>query len=275
MKSYPCWRATSLLLCIWFLVGCGSEEQDAPAPVVLERGPVSLTVLPARGGQLSILRYRGEVVLEADTTNGKFLNGFYVAQDSLLASHRPLISPLTVVRQREHSLLMEGQPDARGIRPRLRIILGPEEDIGFTYWFSNEGLGALTSSVVERTDFPPDWTVQFSSAEFRNTGTKPLLSASDSTHLLALHPEVVRDTLLASVLDMPVVFQNERFRLEKHTATREYYRVLPGLSPLSIYPTTGGQRTTVLMTGDQRSVGYGETTNLRTRWVLRTNGKRE
>jgi hypothetical protein len=250
------------------LLGCGSGEEVALENITLERGPISLTVMPARGGQVSELRLAGEVVLEADSIRNTLINGYTVQQDSL-ADYAPITAPLTVVRQREHSLLLEGQPDEQGIRPRVRIILGPEQDIGFTYWFSNEGLGALTSSVTEVTTFPPDWEVSFSSTEVKYLGVEHPLSPEDSTYLLLLNPRELIDTVKASLLEIPVVFQNERFRIEKHTATKEAYRVLPGLSPLSAFPLPGEQLTKVVLAGDRRSVGYGETTNLRTRWVVK------
>lgn len=249
--------------------GCNSEEKVPPRTITLERGPIRITVEPARSGGINTLLFREQAVLTADGSQAAFINGIALVSDTTSLDYAALKAPLSVVRQREHSLLMEGQPDQRGIRPRVRIILGPEQDIGFTYWFSNEGQSGLTSSVAEITTFPAGWELTFSPKQFSDPGEPPGSSPRDSIHQFPIGGTMLRDSIFASLAATPIVFRKGDIILEKYTAAKDYYRVLPGRSPLSLFPVPGAGLTRAILTGDQRTIGYGETTNLRTRWVLR------
>jgi hypothetical protein len=57
--------------------------------------------------------------------------------------------------------------------------------------------------------------------------------------------------------------------LEKHTVVTDFYRTAPEQAPLEIYLDPTRNLVEFELQGDYRKLSYGQTTTLRSKWVLR------
>ena len=275
-------RSCPFLLCILFLLGCSDRPEPLAAePITLRRENISLTVDPARGGRLVSLRYAGKEVLSELRDSMGFQYGSVSWPGPQADWNWPPPAALdrdayTVQKVEQHAVLLISDPDpVTGLVLQKRYRLGPDSDIGLTYWITNRGDTTRAVGAWEVTRLPYAGYFEFFSDSLRvERGNARTLDSDGNHHRIVLDDRQAQTTKVFAMLDtVPATYVNNGVVLEKHTVVTDYYRVAPGQAPLEIYLAPEAGFVEFELHGDYRKLGFGETSTLRSKWVLRPEAR--
>ena len=265
-----------LVMMLAAFAACTEPSGASPRDLItLTRDSITLVVDPNRGGRLSSLTYGGQEVL----STGDDSTGYSVGSVAWYSPQEDWNWPppatfdraaFSVQRVEKHSVLLISDRDSlTGLVLQKRYRLGPDSDIGLTYWLTNKGDTTVSVAPWEVTRIPYDGTITFFSDSLRTLSGKPLTESDDSLHVVHLDERHTgKGKLFASLDSIPVTYVRDGLRFEKHTVVTDYYRVAPGQAPLEIYVDPARRFAEFELQGDYRTLGYDQTTTLRTRWVL-------
>ena len=268
-------RVLLLFLLLPLFFGCG-EEPDPYAAVTLSRGDLELTVDPVVGGRLASLKFRGQELLQT-TRDSANLHWGSVAWTSPQADWGwpppPAFdsAPFLVTDTKENRIILEGPLDSASmLRMRKRYVLTANNEVGLTYWVTNESAEPRTVALWENTRLPYAGRIEFAVADSLGYWRSELaLSEQDSVYTLHLDDRHAADGKIFTSLDSGYVdYLVNGIRLRKESVVTDWYRVAPGQAPLEIYADPAGGFTELELQGDLRTLQYGESNNLRVRWTV-------
>ena len=256
----------------------GETEGDGGAgPITLVRDSISLTVDPADGGRIVSLRYGNREVLPTGRDSMGFTYGSVAWPAPQAEWNWPPPAALdrdayTVQQVEDHSVMLISKPDpVTGLVLQKRYRLGPDSDIGLTYWLTNKGDTTRSVGAWEVTRLPYGGEFAFYSDSLRTEmGPAATVETSDSMRRIVLderHSGKIK--VFADLDSIPVLYRRDGLVLEKHTVVTDFYRVAPGQAPLEIYLDPAAGFVELELHGDYRRLGYDETSTLRTKWVVR------
>lgn len=273
-------RLVTLLrtLPVLLLVACnGNPAGDIPEPVVISRGPITLTVEPAIGGRISSLTFNGKELLKTSRDSLNLQWGSTAWSSPRADWQWPPIAafdaePYTVTELRENALLLEGPLDPGTLlRMRKRIALGPDNDVGLTYWLTNEGASSVNVALWEITRLPYAGRFEFVADSVRSTLEILPAELKDSVYTVYVdnrHPE--QEKIFADLPLKMASYYHNGLVLRKHHVANAFYRVAPGQAPLEIYLDRPAGFVEFELQGDYRLLEPGESNNLRTRWQIKS-----
>ena len=273
MFKYLFWLLPALLL-----VACSSEPNpaaDPAAPVTMTRGPISITVEPALGGRISSLTYDGVEVLKTtrDDANLQWGSTVWTSPQSDWNWPPPPAfdsEPYVLTELSEHRILLEGPRDsATFLRMRKRIVLGPDSDIGLTYWVTNEGVSSVSAALWENTRLPYAGTFEFVADTVWTERDSIEFDFQDSLRIVTLddrHTEAGK--LFANLPTGTATYRHNGLELTKHTVVKDLYRTPPKEAPLEIYADPKAGFFEFELVGDYRNISPGESNNVRLKWSL-------
>lgn len=266
-----------LIPILLLFISCASDpEPDPLAPVTLTRGPISITVEPALGGRISSLTYEGVEVLKTSRDEANLQWGSTVWTSPQSAWNWPPppafdSEPYTLTELGEHRILLEGPRDSSTfLRMRKRIVLGPDNDVGLTYWVTNEGVSGANVALWENTRLPYAGTFEFVADTIWTERDSVEFDLRDSVRIVNLDERHTEEgKLFANLPTGTATYRNNGLAFTKHTVVKELYRTPPGEAPLEIYvaPQSGFFEFELL--GDYRNIGPGESNNVRLKWSLK------
>lgn len=258
-----------------FLCGCG-ETPDPYAEVVLRRGELELTVDPAVGGRIASLKFRGRELLrtERDSADAYWGSTAWTSPQSAWGWPPPPAfdaAPYEVERLGENRLLLTGPLDsATDLRMRKRIFLGPDSDVGLTYWVTNEGLEARSVALWENTRLPYRGRFEFAAAPIRYAKDTLAPERWDSLNVLPLDERFAgrRGKLFTSLPTGHADYLVDGIRLRKFSTVRDTYFVAPEQAPLELYVDETLGFAEFELQGVYRTLEAGQSNNLRVRWKI-------
>ena len=268
-------KLLTFLLPLLLLGGCSDPEPETAGPVTLTRGPISITVEPALGGRISSLTYEGTELLQTtrDSANLHWGSTVWTSPQSAWGWPPPPafdIEPYVLTELGEYRILMEGPRDPKSfLRMRKRIVLGPESDVGLTYWVTNEGVSGVNVALWENTRLPYAGTFEFVSDTVWTQRDSIEFDLRDSLRVVSLDERHTAEGKLFG--DLPTgeaTYRNNGVRLTKHTVIKDLYRTPPGEAPLEIYVAPASGFFEFELVGDYRNIGPGESNNVRLKWTL-------
>lgn len=274
MNSLP--PVTALLLSV-LLCTCDPAQEEVPqeGPVRLSRDSISLTVDPTYGGRLISLTYGGKELLNTERDSSGFTYGSTAwpsPQDDWKWPPPAAIDsePYTVQKIDSHSVLLISRPTEAGLVMQKRFRLGPESDIGLTYWLTNKGDSTRSVAAWEVTRLPYGGRVDFVADSLRTTdATTDIVESQDSLRTIFFDDRHAQSAkVFANLLRIPVSYYRDGIVLHKETIVTDFYRVAPEQAPLEIFFDPERKFMELELQGDYRELGYGETATLRTRWVV-------
>lgn len=268
--------AATLYLLVLLMVGCnGNSETDHAAPVVISRGPITLTVEPAIGARISSLTFNGVELLKTSRDSLNLQWGSTAWSSPQEDWQWPPIAafdtePYTVTELRENVLLLEGPLDPGTLlRMRKRISLGPNNDVGLTYWLTNEGVSSIKVALWENTRLPYAGRFEFAADSIRGTTGQLPAELKDSIYTVYAddrHPKRLK--IFADLPKKVASYYHNGLVLRKHHVANAFYRVAPGQAPLEIYLDRPAGFVEFELQGDYRLLEPGESNNLRVRWEI-------
>ncbi len=260
----------------FLLCTCGPAQEvlPTPEPIVLTRDSISLTVDPTFGGRIVSLTYGGQEVLSTRQDSSGYTSGSVAwpsPQDHWGWPPPRAIDRGTYAVQKldKHSILLISERDSTGLVMQKRYRLGPDSDIGLTYWLTNESDTIQSLAAWEVTRLPYAGRIEFVADSVHLKTYAKVLESRDTNRIIYLDERHTKENkVYAQLNSVPVRYYLNDLVLEKHTVVRDFYRVAPKQAPLEIYfdPAKGFME--LELQGDYRKLGYGETTTLRTRWRL-------
>ncbi len=264
-----------------FLYACegkpGSDADVTAEVVTLTRDSITITVDPQLGGRLISLTYGGRELLQTDSDSSGFNYGStaWPAPQSDWNWPPPSVldsEPYVVQEVEEHSLILQSRTDPQtGLVLQKRYRLGPGSDIGLTYWITNNGDTTRTVAAWEVTRLPYRGEFRFFSDSLRvEGGPAATVDSQDSLRFIPVddsHRGKIK--VFADIDSVPVFYFYDGLVLEKHTVVTDFYRVAPGHAPLEIYLDPEAGFVELELHGDYRRLSFGETSTLRTKWVVR------
>ena len=269
-----------LLLLLLQLFTCGPAKNGAPAqdePITITRDSLSLTVDPTLGGRLVSVRYGDRELLNTVRDSTSFTYGS-TAWPSPQADWNwpppPALDrePYTVQQVEEHSILLKGGETEDGLVFQKRYRLGPDSDIGLTYWLTYNGDTARSVAAWEVTRLPYTGRVEFYADSVRTEKTESIVESQDSFRAIYFDGRHTAPAKVFADLDsIPVKYYVDGLVLEKHTVVTDFYRVAPGQAPLEVYIDPPRNFAELELQGDYRELRYGETATLRTKWRVVKN----
>ena len=264
-----------MLLLLLQLFTCGRAKDGAPAqdePITITRDSLSLTVDPTLGGRLVSVKYGDRELLNTVRDSTGFTYGS-TAWPSPQADWNwpppPALDrePYTVQQVEEHSILLKGEETEDGLVFQKRYRLGPDSDIGLTYWLTYNGDTARSVAAWEVTRLPYTGRVEFYADSVRTEKTESIVESQDSFRTIHFDERHTAPAKVFADLDsIPVKYYVDGLVLEKHTVVTDFYRVAPGQAPLEVYIDPPRNFAELELQGDYRELRYGETATLRTRW---------
>jgi len=264
----------SLFCCAMVLFTC--QEKDVnPEVITLSRGDITLSVEPALGARVSSLTFAGREILQTRRDSLGLQWGSTVWTSPQSDWNWPPIttfdSELFAVSQlREGVILLESQRDPDTfLRMRKRISLGNNNDVGLTYWVTNEGSSSVKVALWENTRIPYGGYLTFRSDSIRYSLDSTLVDTRTSTQYIYLDDRHSKpQKLFADLREVPVSYHHDGLVLHKYTNVKQLYRTAPGQAPLEIYidPVTGFAE--FELQGDYQLIQPGESANLRVRWEV-------
>ena len=272
----------TLLLGIFFSTRCAQVPTLATSqqPITITRDSLSLTVDPANGGRLLSLTYAGVEVLSGLRDSLGFQYGSVAWPSPQAEWNWPPPAafdrdPYTVREVEEHSIILDSGIDPEsGLVLRKRYRLGPASDIGLSYWFTNRSDSIRTVAAWEVTRVPYAGTFTFRSDTLRiERGNARTVETRDDRRRIVLDERQANTTkVFANVASVPITYVNQGIVLEKHTIVTDFDEVAPGQAPLEIYLNPAAGFAEFELQGAYKRLGFGETSALRTKWVIRRAG---
>lgn len=271
------YRSLQVLPLAFLLFACTNINNfDRPGPVTITRGEISLTVEPAIGGRISSLVFGGVEILKTSRDRKNLQWGSTAWSSPQSDWNWPPISafdaaPFEVMRVDEKSILLEGPKDSVTLlRMRKRFVLGPDNDIGLTYWLTNEGVSSVNVALWENTRLPYVGRFEFRADSIR--GSLDTLPAFFQDSLYTIYADERHAQPQKVFADMPAttaMYYNNGIILTKHNLANAFYRVAPGQGPLEIYLDPPAGFVEFELQGDYRLIGPGESNNLRAKWTVK------
>jgi hypothetical protein len=261
-----------ILACMFF--AC-TDAKDS-SPVTISRGEISLTVDPAIGGRISSLTFNGIEILNTSRDSNNLQWGSTAWSSPQSDWNWPPIAafdvePFEVMRVEEKSILLEGPTDPEThLRMRKRFTLGPESDIGLTYWLTNEGVSSINVALWENTRLPYAGRFEFQADSIRGSLDTLPVNFQDSLYTIyADERHVQPQKVFADLPTTTARYYNNGVILTKHNLANAFYRVAPGQGPLEIYLDPPAGFVEFELQGDYRLIGPGESNNLRAKWSIK------
>jgi hypothetical protein len=266
-----------LFVFVWVSTCDRAPELPQEGPVTISRDGISLTVEPDYGGRITSLTLNGKEVLQTQRDSAGLTFGSTAwpsPQSDWDWPPPPTLDrePYTLQRLDSTSILLISKEDPdSGLTLQKRYRLGPQRDIGLTYWLTYRGDSTLSVAAWENTRLPYRGRITFTADSVRVRDELPAtVETRDSVHTIVFDERHERPTKIFANLDtVPVSFHTDDFVLEKHTVVQDFYRVAPGQAPLEIYFNPQAGFMEFELQGDYRKLSYGQTATLRTKWVLR------
>ena len=267
-----------LLLGLLFAVlcTCGPAPGDVTdGPITLSRDSLSLTVDPQLGGRIVSLKYGSRELLNTGSDSTGFTLGSTAWPSPQVDWKWPPpaaidAGPYTVQRLEDHSILLISEPTEDGLVMQKRYRLGPDSDIGLTYWLTYYGDTVRSVAAWEVTRLPYGGRLEFIADSVRTDPvTQAVVDSRDSLRIIHFderHAGTAK--VFANLREVPVVLYYDGLRLEKHPVVTDFYRVAPGQAPLEVYLDPERHFIELELQGDYRRLSYGETSTLRTKWVV-------
>ena len=279
----PCFfrsnRLVHYLVCSLFSCGlftCGpAPENDGLGQgelITLTRDSLSLTVDPNYGGRLISVKYGERELLSTvrDSMGFRYGSTAWASPQADWGWPPPAAldrDPYTVQQVEAHSVLLKGKETEDGLVLQKRYRLGPDSDIGLTYWLTYNGDTVRSVAAWEVTRLPYRGRIEFYADSVRSERTENLLTSRDSFHTIYFDERHTAPGKVFATLDsVPARYFVDDLVLEKHTVVTELHRVAPGQAPLEIYVDPPKQFAEFELQGDYRELRYGETATLRTKW---------
>ena len=246
-----------------------------PAPIVLERPPLTLTIDPALGGRITSLTFGGQEVLKTERDSADLQWGSTAWTSPQRDWDWPPIATFdreayTLGEVEEHSVTMMSEVDpATGLQLTKYIRMGPEDDVGLTYFLTNKGDSTASVAAWEITRLPYAGRIEFAADSVRSE-TVTLKPERDSTGFTISFDDrwEERAKVFADINGDFVTYTNGGLQLRKYTSVKDRYRTAPGQAPLEVYWNPAAGFVEFELQGDYRKIGFGETATLRTRWQI-------
>ncbi|CAH0999602.1 hypothetical protein LEM8419_00902 [Neolewinella maritima] len=268
----------ALLLVVILLCTCDPAPQDITevdygGPLTITRDSISLTVDPAYGARLTSVTYGDRELLYVVRDSSGFTYGSTAWPSPQADWDWPPPAtldrePYTVQKVEEHSILLESREDSSGLVLQKRYRLGPDSDIGLTYWLTYNGPTTRSVAAWEVTRLPYTGRIVFFADSVRTVGdARRVVESQDSLRVIHFDERHTATTKVFADLDsVPVRYYTDGLILEKHTVVQDFYRVAPGHAPLEVYIDPPRGFVELELQGDYRKLSYGKTTTLRTKW---------
>ncbi|TXF87631.1 hypothetical protein FUA23_18190 [Neolewinella aurantiaca] len=267
--------STTSLFFLLLMVACQKPDDSPAPPYTMTRGRISITVEPALGGRISSLIYNGKEILKTTRDNDNLQWGSTVWTSPQSDWNWPPPAafdsePYTLTELSEHRIMMEGPRDSTtSLRMRKRIVLGPDSDIGLTYWVTNEGVSGRNVALWENTRLPYEGTFEFVADTVWTQRDSVEFDFRDSVRIVTLDERhTAEGKLFANMPTGEAVYQNNGLKLTKYTVVKDLYRTPPGEAPLEIYLAPEHKFFEFELVGDYRNIGPGESNNVRLKWKL-------
>lgn len=250
-------------------------EPPATGTVTLVRDSISLTVDPRFGGRITSLKYGDREVLNTsrDSSGFEFGSTAWTSPQSDWKWPPTAIidsEPYKLQKVEDHSILMISKESDEGLVLQKRFRLGPDSDIGLTYWLTYQGDSIRSVGIWEVTRLPYAGRVEFYADSVSiNNGDRSLLEQQDSFYSVSIEDRQFKSPkIFADLSAVPVTYYNNGLAFEKHTVVTDLRQVAPGQAPLEIYWASDRQFMELELHGQYRELRYGETVVLRTKWRL-------
>lgn len=265
----------ALILAFLFFACTDTDNSEQSGLVTITRGAISLTVEPAIGGRISSLTYGGVEILKTSRDSNNLQWGSTAWSSPQSDWNWPPIGafdvePFVVMRVDEKSILLEGPKDSlTHLRMRKRFVLGPENDIGMTYWLTNEGVSSINVALWENTRLPYAGRFEFKADSIRGSLDTLPVFFQDSVYTIYADERHGRpQKVFADMPSTTAAYYHNGIVLTKHNLANAFYRVAPGQGPLEIYLDPPAGFVEFELQGDYRLIGPGESNNLRAKWVI-------
>jgi hypothetical protein len=270
------YRSLQALVLAFLLLACTDKDNsEESGPVTISRGEISLTIEPAIGGRISSLTFGGVEILNTSRDSNNLQWGSTAWSSPQADWNWPPVAafdsePFQVMRVDDNSILLEGPKDPEThLRMRKRFRLGPESDIGLTYWLTNEGVSSINVSLWENTRLPYAGHFKFKADSIRGSlDTLPVTYQDSIYTIYADNRHVKPQKVFADMPTTTASYHHKGIVLTKHNLANAYYRVAPAQGPLEIYLDPPAEFVEFELQGDYRLIGPGDSNNLRTKWVI-------
>lgn len=263
------------LLLPLLLFTCGPATPDTPPqdePLTITRDSLSLTVDPTLGARLVSVKYGDRELLHTVRDSMGFSYGSTAWPSPQADWDWPPPAaldrePYTVQEVEEHSILLKGRETEDGLVFQKRYRLGPDSDIGLTYWLTYNGDTVRSVAAWEVTRLPYTGRVEFYADSVRTEKTASIVESQDSFRTIYFDERHTAPAKVFADLDsIPVRYFVDDLVLERHTVVADFYRVAPGQAPLEVYIDPPRGFAELELQGDYVELRYGETATLRTKW---------
>jgi hypothetical protein len=265
-----------LALACMFFACTNTGKSDAFTPVTISRGEISLTVEPAIGGRISSLTFGGVELLKTtrDSNNLQWGSTAWSSPQADWNWPPPAAfdaEPFEVMRVDHKSILLEGPRDSvTYLRMRKRFVLGPDNDIGLTYWLTNEGVSSVNVALWENTRLPYAGRFEFRADSIRGSLDTLPVAVQDSVYTIyADERHVQQQKVFADMPTTSASYYHKGLVLTKHNLANDFYRVAPGQGPLEIYLDPPAGFVEFELQGDYRLISPGQSNNLRAKWSIK------
>jgi len=262
------------VLLLLILSAC-TPAVDFTEPITITRDGLSLTVDPQLGGRITSLTLNGKEVLKTsrDELNLQWGSTAWTSPQSDW-EWPPIATfdsePFTMDQPREHVLLLESARDsATLLRMIKRITLGPDSDVGITYWITNEGGSSVQVAAWENTRLPYAGYIEFQSDSLRGDQDTLPVSVVDSTYVIHFddrHTE--RQKVFADLATDSVTYYGNGIRFCKYTAITNLFHTPPGQAPLEVYFDPAAGFMEFELHGYYRRIEPKASADLRVRWKI-------
>ncbi|MEL7160431.1 MAG: hypothetical protein AAFN92_06720 [Bacteroidota bacterium] len=262
------------LLALFCCFAC-APKKPTDGPITLTREDVTITVDPQLGGRITSLTLHGREILKTsrDSLNLQWGSTVWTSPQSTWKWPPPATfdaEPFTWELLRDSVILLESarDPDSQ-LRMRKRISLGPDADVGLTYWLINEGVSTVRVAAWENTRLPYAGYLEFAADSIRFRQDSTPVVTRDSTHYIYLDdrhrgPEKVFADLAAD----SVTFYRDGLFLRKFAGITHLFHTAPEQAPLEIYFNPEAGFMEFELQGEYKLLEPGEHVSLRTRWKV-------
>ncbi|MEO0734910.1 MAG: hypothetical protein AAFZ52_18885, partial [Bacteroidota bacterium] len=125
---------------------------------------------------------------------------------------------------------------------RKRIALGPDSDVGLTYWITNEGPGTIQVAGWENTRLPYAGYLEFRADSLRfGADSTPVITRDTTQYLYFDETHQGKEKVFADLAADSVTYYRNGLFLRKFVAITHLFHTAPEQAPLEVYydPTAG------------------------------------
>ncbi|MEM1357497.1 MAG: DUF4380 domain-containing protein [Bacteroidota bacterium] len=261
------------------LTTCFSVEESAAPSITLTNESLSLTVEPAIGGRIASLKLAGQEVLNTKRDSQNVQWGSTVWTSPQSDWKWPPIAAFdakafTVEELRENVLLLVSERDsATLLRMRKCISLGSDNEVGLTYWLTNEGNSTVKVAVWENTRLPYAGRIEFRADSIRFTQETNPITYRDSIatiHFDDRHSG--RTKVFTDLVTDSVTYFNAGLAFTKYTTITHLVHTAPKQAPLEIYYDPEAGFMEFELQGEYKLLAPGESVSLRVKWKVKESG---